>query len=203
MPQNIQRYVRSCIVCQETKLWVGKNSNPLNPLPVLGALWEAISWDLIGPLPKSRTFNAIITIIDVQTKAIKLELANITISAMGATVVMRDRVYREEGLPAKVYSNRGPQFVSKFMKELYKLVGVEGNLSTVYHPQTNGQREWINRKVEKYLQMTIKDLKSILCQYGLHVTGNQTTLITHLSDFALNLSSWTVYAILFGLRLNC
>jgi hypothetical protein len=44
---------------------------------------------------------------------------------MGAAMVMRDHLYREEGLLAKVYSDQGPQFISRFMKEFYKLVGIE------------------------------------------------------------------------------
>jgi hypothetical protein len=132
---------------------VGKLSNPLHPLPIAEAPWEAISSDLIRPLPESRTYNVIITIVDTWTKAIKLEPVNITISAMGAAIVMRDQVYREEGLPVKVYSDWGPQFVSKFMKEFYMLVGMEGNLSMAYHPQMDGQMERMNWEVEKYLQM--------------------------------------------------
>jgi transposase InsO family protein len=37
--------------------------------------------------------------VDTKTKAIKLEAANVTITALGMAIVMRDRVYREEGLP--------------------------------------------------------------------------------------------------------
>jgi transposase InsO family protein len=93
-----------------------------------------MSWDMVGPLPESQTYNTIVTMVDTKTKAIKLEAANITITAMGAAIVMRDRVYHEEGLPLKVISDRGPQFVSGFMRGLYKHLGVEGNPSTAYHP---------------------------------------------------------------------
>jgi hypothetical protein len=34
------------------------------------------------------------------------------------------------------------------MKDLHKLTGVVGNLSTTYHPQTDGQTEWINQEVK-------------------------------------------------------
>jgi transposase InsO family protein len=64
-------------------------------------------------------------------------------------------VFREEGLPLKVISDRGWQLVSGFMQELYKLLGVEGNPSTAYHPQTNRQTKRINREVEKYLCMFV------------------------------------------------
>jgi hypothetical protein len=116
-----------------------------------------MAWDLVGPLPESRTYNAIVTMVDTKTKAIKLEPADITITARGAAVVMKNRVYWEEGLPAKVISDRGPQFVSGFMKELYSLLGIEGNPSTAYHPQTDGQTERTNREVEKYLRMFVNN----------------------------------------------
>jgi hypothetical protein len=112
-------------------------------------------WDLIGPLPESQTYNTIVMMVDTKTKAIKLKLVNVTISALGAAVVMRNRVFREEGLPAKVISDRGPQFMSGFVKELYRMLGIEGNSSTAYHLQIDDQIECINREVEKYLQMFV------------------------------------------------
>src|SRR3979490_2306667 len=67
----------------------------------------------------------------------------------------RDHVWSKHGLPRKVISDRGPQFVSQFMQDLYKLVGVTPNPSTAYHPQTDGQTERINQEVEQYLRIFI------------------------------------------------
>jgi hypothetical protein len=150
---DIKQYVDGCIICQKSKPRVGPGSDKLHPMPIAGSPWEIMSWDLVGPLPESRTYNAIVTMVDTKTKAIKLKPANITITALGTAVVMRNWVFREEGLPAKVISDRGSHFVSGFMKKLYKLLGVEGNPSTTYHPQTDGQTERTNREVEKYLRM--------------------------------------------------
>ena len=41
------------------------------------------------------------------------------------------------------------------MKELYKLLHIEGNPSTMYHPQTNGQTECINQELEQYLHLCV------------------------------------------------
>jgi transposase InsO family protein len=41
------------------------------------------------------------------------------------------------------------------MRELYKLLQVEGNLSTAYHPQMDGQTERVNWEVKKYLRTFI------------------------------------------------
>lgn len=53
----------------------------------------------------------------------------------------------------KVIGDRGSIFVSAFMRELYRLLGIELNPSTAYHPQTDGQTERINQEVEQYLRL--------------------------------------------------
>jgi hypothetical protein len=66
-------------------------------------------------------------------------------------------VFRDHGLPRKVISDRGRQFVSKFMKEFYHLVGIKANPSTAYHPQTNGQTERMNQEIEQYLRLFVNE----------------------------------------------
>jgi hypothetical protein len=151
----VKEYVQGCLICQKAKPWVGPGNDQLHPMIIPGSLWEVMSWDLIGPLPESRTYNVIVTMVDIKTKVIKLEAANITIMVRGAAVVIKNRVFWEEGLPYKVISDRDPQFVSAFVKELYGMLGIKGNLSTAYHLQTDGQTERINREVEKYLRMFV------------------------------------------------
>src|SRR3954468_21939053 len=58
-------------------------------------------------------------------------------------------------MPEKVISDRGPQFVSKFIQSLYQMLEVTGNPSTTYHPQTDGQTERVNQEIERYLRIYI------------------------------------------------
>jgi len=69
--------------------------------------------------------------------------------------IYRDRVWSKHGLLRKIISDRGPQFAVQFMKDLSKLVGIESNLSTAYHPQTDGQTERMNQEIEQYLRLFI------------------------------------------------
>ena len=55
----------------------------------------------------------------------------------------------------KAVSDRGPQFVVEFMRELYQLLGIKLAVTTAYHPQGDGQTERVNQKLEQYLQLFI------------------------------------------------
>jgi len=47
------------------------------------------------------------------------------------------------------------QFVAGMMRELNNLLGIQTKLSTVYHPQTDGQTKRINQELEQYLRVFI------------------------------------------------
>jgi len=64
-----------------------------------------------------------------------------------------DNVYRWFGLPSKVISDRDPHFTSHFGRALANKIGVKQNLSTVFHPQTDGLSERKNQWVKQYLRL--------------------------------------------------
>ncbi|KAI2655728.1 Transposon Tf2-9 polyprotein [Labeo rohita] len=55
-------------------------------------------------------------------------------------------------LPKEIVSDRGPQFISHVWKAFFKLLGVSVNLSSGYHPQTNGQTERSIQELERHLR---------------------------------------------------
>jgi len=69
---------------------------------------------------------------------------NMNITAQGVAKISWDQVFKDMGIPQKVISDRGPQFVSRFMKELCLQLEIERNPSTAYYPQTDGQTEQVN-----------------------------------------------------------
>ena len=64
-----------------------------------------------------------------------------TITSEGAANLLLKEVIRVHGLPNDIVSDRGPQFVAKFWKQLTALLNVRVSLSFGYHPQTDGQTE--------------------------------------------------------------
>ena len=126
----------------------------LNPiLPTLGALpFQTISMDFIVKLLESAGYNSILTIMDHDcTKMLIVIPCREMITAEGVAELFLRQIFPRFGLPSKIISDRDPRFVSKFMKELCCLMGITQNISTAYHPRTNGQSERSNQWLEQYL----------------------------------------------------
>jgi len=62
------------------------------------------------------------------------------------------QVIRPHGLPSSIVSDRGSLFTSDFWRRVTEALGISRNLSTAFHPQTDGQTERANATLEQYLQ---------------------------------------------------
>ena len=152
LKEDIKRYVQGCFKCQQNKVQHQKKTGELHPLEIPQGLWQEISIDIIGLLPKSNRIDVIVVIVDRFTKIIRLKAAMMNISSEGIAKIYRDDIWKLYGIPRKILSNRGLQFASKFMEEFTKALGTKRQLSTAYHPQTDGQTERINQEIGTFLQ---------------------------------------------------
>ena len=55
-------------------------------------------------------------------------------------------------MSASIVSDWGPQFVSTMWKSFCKHMGIQVNLSTAFHSETDSQTEQVNQNVETFLQ---------------------------------------------------
>ena len=73
------------------------------------------------------------------------------ISAEGIAKVYRNKIWKLHGILKKILSNRSPQFVSRFIKQLTKALGTIRQLLMTYHSQTDGQTKQINQEIKIFL----------------------------------------------------
>lgn len=68
LKKSVQDYVASCTICAQAKVERCKLPGLLQPLPIPPSAWHTISMYFIEGLPKSKTFDTILVVIDKITK---------------------------------------------------------------------------------------------------------------------------------------
>lgn len=109
--------------------------------------------DFIEGLPKSNGKEIIWVIVDRMSKYAHFISLSYPLSATTLAQVFLDQVYRLHGAPANTVSDKDPLFISHFWKEFPGQLEIEQNMSSSYHPQSDGQSEVVNRCLENYLRM--------------------------------------------------
>jgi len=151
MSRYVGRYVSTCDMCLQTKSFKHPPIGELHPLPIPSAPWDTISVDFIVELPQSAGHDSIMVVVNSVTKNAHFVSTVTTISAARAAHLFLNHVWKHHGLPQRVVSDRGPQFVAEFTWELYQLLGIKLAATTAYHPQGDGQMEQVNQELEQYL----------------------------------------------------
>ena len=109
----------------------------MHPHDTLTRPWQVISVNLISELPESKEYNTICVIVNQFFKQIHTLPTTIKVTAKRITVLYKDQVFRLYRLLKKIIHDRGLQFDTKFIRELYKVLYIKGNPSIVYYSQTN------------------------------------------------------------------
>ena len=138
----------TCDLCLRTKAWRCHPVGELHPLLIPDAPWDTISVDFISELPESSGHNAVMVVVDSVTKRAHFTSTLTSITTAGTARLFIQHVWRYHGLPWRVMSDRGPQFVADFTKELYQLLGIKLAATTAYHPQGDGQTEHVNQDLQ-------------------------------------------------------
>ena len=154
MKTFVTEYIKGCATCQMSKI----NRNPLHPplfpiSPIENARpFETIALDFITKLPPSGGYDTILTITDTDCSKASIFLpCHETIDSEGVATLYATHVTPHYGIPCKVISDHDVHFTSKFTTDLCRLLDIHQNISTAYHPQTDGASERTNQTLEQYL----------------------------------------------------
>jgi transposase InsO family protein len=140
----VNDYVRTCNTCARNKIPRHAPYGHLHPLPIPSGPWKSVSMDFIVELPKSEGYDAIYICVDRLTKMPHFIPTNTTVTAEQTAQLFYRHIWKHHGLPANIVSDRGTQFVAKFTQHLLERLDIQGNRSTAYHPQSDGQTEQVN-----------------------------------------------------------
>ena len=148
--KQVAHWARTCIPCQTSKIQQHVKA-PLTTFTVPQRRFDHIHVDIVGPLPPSRGFTHLFTIVDRSTRwpeAIPLS----DISTHTCARVLISNWIARFGLPSHMSSDRGSQFTSDLWSAVAQLLGTQLHRTTAYHPQANGLVERFHRHLKQALR---------------------------------------------------
>ncbi|KAI3704519.1 hypothetical protein L1987_74741 [Smallanthus sonchifolius] len=158
MKGDIATYVSKCLTCSKVKAEHQKPSGLLQQPEIPQWKWEQISMDFITKLPKTSSgYDAIWVIVDRLTKSAHfLPIKETDKTEKLAKLYIKESVARH-GVQVSIISDRDSRFVSRIWKSLQEAMGTRLDMSTAYHPQTDGQSERTIQTLEDMLRACVID----------------------------------------------
>jgi hypothetical protein len=150
MAKDIQHWVAECLPCQRSKCGTHTTLVP-DSIPVPSKRFTHIHIDLVGPLPACNSYTHLLTIVDRSTRWPEaIPLSSTTADACSEALIQH--WVSRFGVPALITSDRGPQFVSSVWSQLCSSLNIHHQLTSAFHPQSNGMVERMHRQLKEALR---------------------------------------------------
>ena len=140
-------------------------------------------------LPESESMNQIMVVVDWFTKMRYFIPLPGGSSSKDCADAFFKNVWKIHGLPDEIVSDRDTKWTSEFWKNLCETMGIKRNLSTAFHPQSDGQTERLTQTLEQYLRTFInydQDDWNQLLPLAEYAYNNLVTAPTKMSPFYAN-----------------
>jgi transposase InsO family protein len=146
--QYVHRYVDNCDTCKRIKPIRHAPFGLLRHLQLPSRPWDSRSMDFITGVLEVDGCNALWVIVDRLTEMAHFVACKETMGAKDLADEFLLHVVWAHGLPNSIISDRGSLFTSLFWKQIMTALGTSRNLSTAFHPETDGQTERTNATLE-------------------------------------------------------
>nr|GFA76734.1 reverse transcriptase domain-containing protein [Tanacetum cinerariifolium] len=164
---DIATYVHKCLTCAKVKAEHQRLSGLLVQPEIPVWKWDNITMDFFTKLPKSpQGYDTIWVIVDRLTKSAMFAPMRETDPLEKLAKLYLKEVVVRHGIPVSIICDRDPRFASRFWRTLQKALGTSLDMSTAYHPETNGQSERTIQTLEDMLRACVIDFGKGVVRFG-------------------------------------
>ncbi|KAI3780664.1 hypothetical protein L2E82_10650 [Cichorium intybus] len=157
MKKDIALFVAKCLTCSRVKAEHQRPSGLLVQPVIPEWKWEAIAMDFVTKLSRTtKGHDNIWVIIDRLTKSAHFLPIREHFKVEQLARIYIDEIVSRHGIPLSIISDRDGRFLSRFWQSLQAAMGTRLDLSTAYHPQTDGQSERTIQTLEDIYHSSIK-----------------------------------------------
>ncbi|GJR47199.1 reverse transcriptase domain-containing protein [Tanacetum coccineum] len=146
------------LTCSKVKAEHQRPSGLLQQPEIPEWKWDKITMDFITKLPRSKSGNDTIwVIVDRLTKSAHFLAIREDYSTEKLAKIYVDEIVARHGVPVSIISDRDGRFTSRCWQTVQKALGTRLDMSTAYHPQTDGQSERTIQTLEDMLRACVID----------------------------------------------
>nr|GFA49367.1 putative reverse transcriptase domain-containing protein [Tanacetum cinerariifolium] len=158
MKANIATYVSKCLTCLIVKVEHQKPSELLVQPEIHQWKWDNITMDFVTKLPRTQGGNDTIWVVaDRLTKSAHfLPMKETDPMDKLARLYLKEVITRHV-IPVSIICDHDPRFTSNLWKSFQKAMGTRLDMSTAYHPQTDGQSKRTIQTLEDMLRACVID----------------------------------------------
>ncbi|KAK1421783.1 hypothetical protein QVD17_24409 [Tagetes erecta] len=158
MKKDIALYVAKCLTCSKVKAKHQRPSGLLVQPEIPVWKWESISMDFITKLPRTPSgCDSIWVIVDRLTKSAHFLAIRESDPASKLAKMYIQEIVSRHGVPLDIISDHDGRYMSRFWQSMQSSLGTKLNISTAYHPQTDGQTERTIQTLEDMLRACVID----------------------------------------------
>ncbi|GKF47425.1 putative reverse transcriptase domain-containing protein, partial [Tanacetum coccineum] len=160
MKKDIAGYVSKCLTCLKVKAQHQRTSGVLQQPEIPVWKWEGIAMDFVTKLPRtSSVHDTIWVIVDRLTKSAHFLPMREDYKMERLARLYFNEIVARHGVPIYMISDHDSRFTSRFWQSMQEALGTRLDMSTAYHPQTDGQSERTIQTLEDMLRACVLDFK--------------------------------------------
>ncbi|GJS04837.1 putative reverse transcriptase domain-containing protein [Tanacetum coccineum] len=158
MKKDIAVYVSKCLTCLKVKAEHQRPSGLLQQPEIPEWKWERIAMDFVTKLPRTSSgHDTIWVIVDRLTKSAHFLPMREDYKMDRLARLYLNEIVARHGVPISIISDRDSRFTSRFWQTMQEALGTRLDMSTAYHPQTDGQSERTIQTLEDMLRACVLD----------------------------------------------
>lgn len=151
--QDVQNWIKGCENCQRYKI---RNDTGIPPMQLItptyfGEIWAAD----IAIFPESKKGNRYMLVMMEYLSKWCITAALPSFDSDQVMQILLFEIFLKIGMPARLITDNGSNFVSDAMTLVCKRLGIKRSLTSVDHPQTNGLVERMNRTLKTSLATVV------------------------------------------------
>jgi hypothetical protein len=144
-------HMGECMTCQQSRSGHTHPTGLMQSFPISGPRWEGMLLDCITGLPRVQSTDCMCAGIDQLSEFTHFLVISSEYGETWVTKLSLGEMFRVHEQPRVIVSDQDNKFLSACWQELFRFAGTGLTSSTSFYPQTDGQEEMVNQRVERYL----------------------------------------------------